>query len=123
MSIGSRITEARKRRDMTQEALAERIGVTKGAIANYENGISVPKTAIMYRLFEALDVDANFLYQDEMATQPRPAPLSIDEARLLSVYRSLSPEGMSKAQAYLDDLAKIYQNEKNHGVPVPGSVK
>lgn len=117
MSIGSRITEARKRLDLTQEALAEKIGVTKGAIANYENGVSVPKTAIMYRLFDALDVDANFLYQDDMITPARPAPVSIDEARLLSVYRTLSHEGRSKAQAYLDDLAKIYQTEKITAFP------
>ena len=123
MSIGSRITEARKRRDMTQEALAERIGVTKGAIANYENGISVPKTAIMYRLFDALDIDANFLYQDDMVTPPRSASLAIDESRLLSVYRTLSPDGRIKAQAYLDDLAKIYYSEKNYGVPISGAVK
>lgn len=123
MSIGSRITEARKRLGLTQETLAKKISVSKGAIANYENGVSVPKTEIMYRLFEALDVDANFLYQDDMATPPRGVSLSIDEARLLTGYRSLTIEGKSKVQEYLQDMAIRYQDEKNNGVPVSGTLK
>jgi transcriptional regulator with XRE-family HTH domain len=34
--IGKRIKEARLNLGLTQEELAEKIGVTKGAIANYE---------------------------------------------------------------------------------------
>ena len=123
MSIGSRITEARKRLGLTQESLAKKISVSKGAIANYENGVSVPKTEIMYRIFEALDVDANFLYQDDMSTPPRGVSLSIDEARLLTGYRSLTTEGKSKVQEYLQDMVIRYQDEKNYGVPVSGTLK
>ena len=35
MSIGSRIKELRIKNKITQEELAKKIGVTKGAIANY----------------------------------------------------------------------------------------
>ena len=61
MSIGSRIKELRIRQNMTQEELARIIGVTKGAVANYENEISSPKSDLMYRLFDALECDANYL--------------------------------------------------------------
>ena len=60
MSIGSRIKELRIKRGITQEELAQQIGVTKGAIGNYENEVSSPKIELMYKLFEALDCDANY---------------------------------------------------------------
>lgn len=42
--------------------MQKKIGVTKGAIANYENGVSVPKVEFLYPLMAALGVDANFVY-------------------------------------------------------------
>lgn len=62
MKIAERIKEARLLRGMTQEELAKKIGVTKGAIANYENGVSVPKVEFLYPLMDALGIDANFVY-------------------------------------------------------------
>ena len=43
MSIGSRIKERREQLGMTQRQLADKLGVTKSAICNYENGTSKPK--------------------------------------------------------------------------------
>ena len=64
MSIGKRLKEARLRRKMTQEDLAAAVGVTKGAIGNYETEVSSPKEAILIKLMEVLQIDANYLYQD-----------------------------------------------------------
>lgn len=66
MSIGSRIKEARKQRQFTQEDMARIIGVTKGAIANYENEVSTPKLELLLKLMDVLKVDANYLYQDDI---------------------------------------------------------
>ena len=60
MSIGSRIKEARYQQGLTQEELAKAIGVTKGAIANYENEVSTPKIELLYKLFAALHCDAKW---------------------------------------------------------------
>ena len=89
MGIGKRIREARLARSYTQEELAALLGVTKGAVANYESGVSHPKEAVLYRLFEVLSVDANFLYQDVPGCCDRPA-LSPAERSLLENYRRLS---------------------------------
>ena len=64
MSIGQRLKEARLARRMTQEDLARAVGVTKGAIGNYETEVSSPKESILIKLMEVLHIDANFLYQD-----------------------------------------------------------
>ena len=66
MSIGSRIKERRKALNLTQTSLAEKLHITKGAIANYENSVSIPKPDVMLKLFNVLECDANYLYQDDI---------------------------------------------------------
>lgn len=44
-SIGNRIAEARKHAGMTQTALAEKIGVAKAAVSQWENGLTRCPTA------------------------------------------------------------------------------
>ncbi len=92
MGIGFRIKEARNSLNLTQEELAKKIGVTKGAVANYENDTSHPKEPIMYKLFDALQVDANYLYQDEMGSN-YPMKVTYDEMEHIKKYRSLDPHG------------------------------
>ena len=43
MSINSRIKERREELGLSRNDLADIIGVTPSAIANYENGVSSPK--------------------------------------------------------------------------------
>ena len=93
MSIGTRIKELRTELNFTQVELAEKIGVTKGAIANYENGVSIPKPEIMYKLFVALQCDANYLYQDDMNMAKANNILSQNEKKLLMKYKSLDTHG------------------------------
>lgn len=85
MSIGKRLKDARISRDITQEELAKSVGVTKGAIGNYETDVSSPKETILIKLMDVLGIDANYLYQDYIETGDK---LSSDELRLISAYRS-----------------------------------
>ena len=64
MGIGYRIKEARERLKLTQTELGDIVGVTGSAITNYEKETSHPKEQIIYKLIEALKVDANYLFQD-----------------------------------------------------------
>ncbi|GEM_PF-6280352 len=83
MGIGKRIREARLNKKLTQEELAKIIGVTKGAIANYEGETSHPKEPVMYALIDALGVDANFLFQDCVDTiKKSPAPAKADTGEI-----------------------------------------
>ena len=103
MSIGSRIKERRLELGLTQEALANMIGVTKGAVANYENGVSTPKIELMFRLFTALDCDANYLHQDEMkdsAFGETATPEEFD--KVIKKYRALDEHGKKAVDSILD---------------------
>lgn len=136
MKLGQILEVYRQENDLSQRQFAARCGVSNGYIAMIERGVNpatgkpiAPTLPALEKLATGMRISLDDLLRlmddspIDMQDATVPVDLAPDEARLLSVYRSLSPDGMSKAQAYLDDLAKIYQNEKNHGVPVPGSVK
>lgn len=91
MSIGSRIKERRNQLNLTQEDLAKKIGITKGAVANYENSVSIPKPDILYKVMEFLDCDANFLYQDDVSFSS--VFLYPDEKEIIHQYRNLDEIG------------------------------
>lgn len=103
MSIGSRIKERRTELHITQEQLADKIGVTKGAIANYENEVSTPKSALMYKLMDALDCDANYLHQDNMKESTFEACSTPEEFnKLIRKYRSLDDRGKAVIETILE---------------------
>ena len=91
MSIGKRIKECREKVGLTQEELAKLLGVSKGAIGNYESDASYPKIENMTKLFELLKTDANYLFQDDfinIGSEERSAK-NIKEINLLMGYRKL----------------------------------
>ena len=105
MSLNSRIKERREALNMSRAELADIIGVTSSAIANYENGISSPKIELLYKLFEALKCDANYLYQDEMKEFTNETP-SNDELIIIKKYRSLDSLDKKAIDVLLDTLSK-----------------
>ena len=92
MSIGSRIKERRLQLNMTQQDLADKLSITKGSIANYENEVSVPKPDILYRIIDALRCDANYLFQDDVPIVKK-VEITEDEKRLIEKYRALDRRG------------------------------
>lgn len=102
MAIGRRIKEARLKKSLTQEELAKIVGVTKGAIANYENNTSHPKENVMYALINALGVDANFLFQDFVETKKAPS-LSDEAMKLADDYENrMDDRGRETVRAIAD---------------------
>lgn len=102
MSIGSRIKERRIQLGLKQEELANLISVSKGAVANYENGVSTPKIDIMYRLFDALHCDANYLHQDSMASTYSSSCTPEEFEKIIKKYRSLDDFGKGTVDLILD---------------------
>lgn len=101
MGIGNRIKEARNNLGYTQEKLAELLGVTKGAVANYENETSHPKEPIMYKLIETLNVDANYLFQDCVKLPKEVNDVTLAEYKHIKKYRSLDPHGRDMVDTVL----------------------
>lgn len=57
--IGKFITECRKTKKLTQEQLAEKLGVTSKSISRWENGNTMPDYALLKDLCNELDINVN----------------------------------------------------------------
>ena len=68
MSFGERMRARREELGLSRTLLARRLGVSASAIGNYETGISFPKEEVMLRLFDCLQTDPNYLFQDSFST-------------------------------------------------------
>ena len=91
MSIGSRIKERREQLNLTQPELAALLGVSKGTVGNYESNISSPNEKILFKLFEVLNCDANYLYQDNIVQNAQ--CLNSTELEHIKKYRELDDHG------------------------------
>lgn len=111
MSFGSRLRERREALNLKQGELGKMLGITGSAIGNYENGVSSPKADILYKVFDVLQCDANYLFQDEMSDEIKTAPPKMDEA-LLSIFHELNQEGKEKVIDYAGLLADSGQYKK-----------
>lgn len=102
MGIGNRIKEARLNLGYTQEDLAKLLGITKGAVANYEIETSHPKESIMYKLIEVLNVDANYLFQDCVKLPKEVNDVTLAEYEHIKKYRNLDDSGKKHIDYELD---------------------
>lgn len=101
MSFASRLREKREELGLKQSELGKMLGVTGSAIGNYENGVSSPKADILYKVFDVLKCDANYLFQDEMRELDTD-DLTVPEIRLAKKYRSLDQYGKEAVESVLD---------------------
>lgn len=112
MSIGSRIKQRREELGYTQPQLAELVGVSKGAIGNYESNISSPNEKTLFRLFETLKCDANFLYQDDIDIDALEV-FSSFERQQIKKYRTLDEHGKKIVDNILNLEYERCSDDKN----------
>lgn len=101
MSIGSRIKQRREELGYTQPKLAKLVGVSKGTIGNYESNISSPNEEILFKLFDVLNCDANFLYQDNIDWNVL-GEANPSEKKHIEKYRTLDTYGKEAVDSILD---------------------
>lgn len=122
MSIGSRIKELRIKRGLTQEELARQIGVTKGAVANYENEVSSPKIELMYKLFDVLQCDANYLHQDDMKSNVyRDSSTPEEFENIIKKYRALDEHGKDMVDMVLEKESERMAQLRQASAPAPAA--
>ena len=69
--IGENIQCLRKRKSITQEALAEMVGVSRQTIAKWESGESAPDLEMSGKLSQALDVSLDDLANAPLYEMPK----------------------------------------------------
>lgn len=69
--IGAFIAARRKEMGLTQQQLAERLGVTNKAVSKWESGNGIPDISLFTALAEVLGVTADELLRGEPSGSPR----------------------------------------------------
>ena len=77
MSIGQRISELRKNSSISQEYVAEKLGVSRQAVSKWETDASAPDTYNLIALAELFGVSVEYLATGKCVTETRPTQKAI----------------------------------------------
>lgn len=102
MAFPDRMKEARLAAGMTQEKLAQAIGVAKSTYTGYEKGNSEPNILVQTKIMEVLGIDANFLFQDEVKRHKDSTASPWEMEHLVKKYRLLDEYGKEAVITILD---------------------
>ncbi|MBM6779484.1 helix-turn-helix transcriptional regulator [Collinsella tanakaei] len=107
VNIGRTVARERRRVGITQEQLADHLGVSKAAVFKWELGQSVPDVGLLPRIaaYFSLTLDKLFDWHDEL-TQEESA------ARYAEVY-ALGEKDLAAAHARLRELAAAHHSDAN----------
>ena len=119
MGFGEQLRRRRKELGLSRAELATQLGVSPSAIGNYETGVSTPREDVLLQLFDALQVDPNYLYRGSFRPG-RERMLTEEERSLLEKYRLLGLTGRQTAHTVLDALG-LMQGEAEEDRPAPES--
>ena len=75
-TLGQRIAALRRQKELTQEALAEGLGVSAQAVSKWENDVSCPDIMLLPQLARTLDVTVDALLSGEQEPETRLVPVS-----------------------------------------------
>ena len=95
INIGSNIKELRKRNNITQERLAEYIGVTYQTVSKWENGTSLPSISLLPSIANIFNISIDELYDIDKHTNDE--KISVYEAE----YEALCSKGDNQGRVEL----------------------
>lgn len=81
MSLGNKLAEARRAKNLTQEQLAEKLEVTRQAVSRWESDAAYPETDKIVRMAQILEVSCDYLLQD--GVDEKGTPIKSPVTRLL----------------------------------------
>ena len=104
------IKQLRKEHGLTQEQLAEALGVTTGAVYKWENGLAMPEIKMLVELADFFEISVDFLLDYEV--QKGGVDAAISRIRTLRNERKLvesAREAEKALQKYPNHFKVIYQ--------------
>ena len=104
--IGKFIQEQRKKKKLTQEQLAEQLGITKGAVSKWERGLSLMDMSLLKPLSEILDVSIVEIINGEK-TEEKELKQKSEEAIEKTIKHSKTKEKKIKRKTTLKTLIII----------------
>lgn len=106
-SIGKRIRACREERGWSQEAFAEKIGLSVAYTGMIERGEKVPKLETFIRIANTLEVPADLLLADVLRAQ-----LCVDTSARAEAINKLDKEGRDRIYDVIDTLLRHEKQAK-----------
>lgn len=105
MTFGEKMVEARLAHNLSQMELAEKVGVSERSIYAYEQTGTFPRTAVLKKLAEALNLTVTYLMDDAETDKNK----NIDEELFLAnAKNTYGSKGAREAQAVLDKASALF---------------
>ncbi|MBE6866325.1 MAG: helix-turn-helix transcriptional regulator [Ruminococcaceae bacterium] len=105
--IGKFIAQNRKKLNMTQAQLAEKLGVTGKTVSRWENGNYMPDLSLLQPLAKELDITLNELLQGEYIPQEQLSPKAEETIRMTVDYSNKKIHQKQKAVCIIVVLCMI----------------
>lgn len=115
--FSDRLRELRQSVNLSQQKLAERLGLSTSSVKKYELGDREPKIEMLEAIADFFNVDLDYLvgksdcpnsYLDAITRES----LSGDEKHLLEDFRDLDDNGQTKLLGLADDMAQLARLKK-----------
>ena len=97
LTMGDRIKEIRKKREFTQEQLAEKLDISVEYVSQIERGLKMPSMQMFIKLVDVLDVSADYLLRDIVSTQDM-----YGNKQIASKIEKLTPKQRVALEAIID---------------------
>ena len=73
MALSEKLYELRKKSGLSQEQLAEQLGVSRQAISKWESGKAVPESSTLISISKYFNVTLDYLMKEDGSVVPEPA--------------------------------------------------
>lgn len=114
--VSLRIRQRRIMLGLTQQQMAELIGVTYQQAHKYETGINRISAGRLYQISQALGVEISYFYEDvdpEQRTKTVKSEMMPQQRMLLELARNFAGIGNRKHQDALCNLARVLASADN----------
>lgn len=109
-AVGTRIRAARLARGLTQAGLAQAVGVTRSAVAQWETDRAGQVRGNLTRIASVLGVSVQFLLEGNTGANPE-QPENATELALLRLYRTCTEEDRAFLLRTATRLARVAEHE------------
>ena len=113
MKIGNRLFELKKKQKISQETLAEKVGVSRQTISNWETDETVPDIYQAALLAQSLNISLDFLVCDDNSKNNTIKPIENINEMWKEIKQKLT-EVISPAsyEIWFEDLNEVSLNDK-----------
>ncbi len=108
-NIGKKIKLARAKTRYTQEELAEKLHLSPRYISQLERGIAFGSATTIIHVCKALNIDANFLFND-LIDNKTPILDTITDDKFLEDYMKLNDYNKNVLSALANELIKMQKD-------------